>query len=215
MFLSFSSSALLFVKLHDIRTWCSFPAYSFSGPRNAKNLGVDNNRPAEENLHVVTLQSQGCVRSSFAVIPIILCSHGSESAPFHCSTVRTVRSWKPDYKLNPIRTLAAQLLTHGRVETTLPRAKKLQIVADKLVTVSKKVPEVLHVFLFNNNAPQSTIGAKQQVRAFLRSEALTQKVFGEMSSHYENRSGGYTMLRVTRTRSGDAAVMATVQYVKP
>jgi large subunit ribosomal protein L17 len=98
-----------------------------------------------------------------------------------------------------VRTLAAQLLTHGRVETTLPRAKKLQIVADKLVTVSKK----------------STIGAKQQVRAFLRSEALTQKVFGEMSSHYENRSGGYTMLRVTRTRSGDAAVMATVQYVKP
>ena len=105
------------------------------------------------------------------------------------------------------------MLTHGKVETTLPRAKQLQIVADKLVTVSKKVLDPLHVFLFNNNAPQSTIGAKQQVRAFLRSEALTQKVFGEMRSHYENRSGGYTVLRVTRTRTGDAAVMATVQYV--
>jgi len=89
------------------------------------------------------------------------------------------------------------MVTHGKVETTLSRAKDLRIIAEKLITLGKK----------------ATLQARQQSRAILGSEYLTQKLFSDLALRYQSKSGGYTRVLVTRLRKGDSATLAMVQYL--
>lgn len=107
------------------------------------------------------------------------------------------------------RNLATSLVLHGHVETTLPRAKELKRIADKLVTLGKK--NSLHArrqamkFLFAINRTET--GNAQKLTA-------VHKLFEEIAPRYTERTGGYTRVLRTRIRPGDKAQLAVIQFVE-
>jgi len=108
-----------------------------------------------------------------------------------------------------LRNLATSLVLHNRIETTLPKAKELKRVADKLVTLAKK--DSLHarrqamtfLFAINRHAEGSA-------------EKLTpvHKLFTEIAPRYAERNGGYTRVIRTRKRDGDKAQLALIEFVE-
>ena len=96
-----------------------------------------------------------------------------------------------------LRTMADQLIQHERIETTVPKAKELRRVADKMITLGKEGP----------------LSARRRAKAILRTDASLIKLFGPLAERYEGRSGGYTRVTQTRIRVGDAAKMAYIEYI--
>jgi len=96
-----------------------------------------------------------------------------------------------------LRTMADQLIQHERIETTVPKAKELRRVADRMITLGK----------------EGTLAARRRARAILRTDASIIKLFGPLAERYKEREGGYTRVKQTRTRVGDAAKMAYIEYV--
>ena len=96
-----------------------------------------------------------------------------------------------------LRTMADQLIQHERIETTVPKAKELRRVADKMITLGK----------------EGTLSARRRAKAILRTDASLIKLFGPLAERYEGRSGGYTRVTQTRIRVGDAAKMAYIEYI--
>lgn len=96
-----------------------------------------------------------------------------------------------------LRQLTTDLLDHGKLETTFCRAKEIQPIADKMITLGKK----------------GDLAAYRQALSFLTKEDVAHKLFKETASKYTDRNGGYT--RVTRigARRGDAAEMAIIELV--
>ena len=96
-----------------------------------------------------------------------------------------------------LRQLVTDLLRNGKLETTFFRAKEVQPVAEKMITLAKKGG------LFNY----------RRALAFITKEDVAKKLFDEIGAKYADRNGGYT--RVTRTgpRRGDAAEMAVIELV--
>lgn len=108
-----------------------------------------------------------------------------------------------------LRNLATSLVLHNQIETTLPKAKELRRVADKLVTLGKK----------------GTLHARRQAMEVLfavhRTEAgnkeklsAVHRLFTEIAPRYSERNGGYTRVIRTRKRDGDNAQMAIIQFVE-
>jgi len=93
--------------------------------------------------------------------------------------------------------LAVSLITHEQIKTTLPKAKDLRRVADKMVTLGKK----------------GTVSARRQAMAYLRSEDAVKKLFDTLAGRYEERPGGYTRVLKAGFRYGDAAPMAVIEFV--
>ena len=96
-----------------------------------------------------------------------------------------------------LRQLTTDLLDHGKLETTFCRAKEIQPIADKMITLGKK----------------GDLAAYRQALSFLTKEDVAHKLFKETAPKYTDRNGGYT--RVTRigARRGDAAEMAIIELV--
>ena len=96
-----------------------------------------------------------------------------------------------------LRQLTTDLLDHGKLETTFCRAKEIQPIADKMITLGKK----------------GDLAAYRQALSFLTKEDVAHKLFKETAPKYVDRNGGYT--RVTRigARRGDAAEMAVIELV--
>jgi len=109
-----------------------------------------------------------------------------------------------------LRNLATNLVLHGRITTTLPKAKDLRRVADKLVTLAKA----------------DTLAARRQALAYLepinREEAgnsekrtAVHKLFTELAPGFKEREGGYTrVVRLSSLRDGDRAEMAIIEFVE-
>lgn len=95
------------------------------------------------------------------------------------------------------RNMAASLLRHETVKTTLPKAKELRRVVEPLITLAKQD------------------GASRRRLAFdrLRDEAAVGKLFGELGPRFKDRPGGYLRILKTGWRAGDAAPMAVVQLL--
>jgi large subunit ribosomal protein L17 len=93
--------------------------------------------------------------------------------------------------------MAASLIRHEQIKTTLPKAKDLRRVVDKLITLGKR----------------GDLHARRQAWAMLRSDALTQKLFGPLAERYKDRPGGYTRVIKAGFRYGDAAPMALIELV--
>jgi len=93
--------------------------------------------------------------------------------------------------------LAVSLITHEQIKTTLPKAKDLRRVADKMVTLGKK----------------GTVAARRQAMGYLRSEDAVKKLFDTLAGRYEERPGGYTRVLKAGFRYGDAAPMAVIEFV--
>ena len=93
--------------------------------------------------------------------------------------------------------MAAALLKHEQIKTTLPKAKELRPVVDKLITLGKR----------------GNLHARRQADSVLRDRALTAKLFDTLATRYAERNGGYTRVLKAGFRHGDAAPMAVIELV--
>ena len=93
--------------------------------------------------------------------------------------------------------MAVSLLTHEQIKTTLPKAKELRRVADKLITLGKK----------------GTLHSRRKAASFLRDDVALVKLFSVLSERYQDRPGGYTRVLKAGFRHGDAAPMAVIELV--
>ncbi len=97
--------------------------------------------------------------------------------------------------------LTGSLIEHGRIRTTLAKAKALRPVAEKLVTLGKK----------------GDVHASRQAVAFLgqnqRSKTLAKKLIDEISVANKDRQGGYCRITKLGVRTSDAAPMAIIEWV--
>ena len=96
-----------------------------------------------------------------------------------------------------MRNMAASLLRHETIRTTLPKAKELRRVVEPLITLGKS----------------DSLASRRRAFAQLRDEQLVEKLFGELGPRYQTRPGGYTRILRMMPRPGDAAPMALMQLV--
>jgi large subunit ribosomal protein L17 len=96
------------------------------------------------------------------------------------------------------RNMVTSLIYHERIMTTLPKAKELRRVAEKVITLGKK-GELHH---------------RQLVGGILREKAAVSKLFEIIAPRYSDRPGGYTrVMKLMRQRRGDSANMAYIELV--
>jgi len=95
------------------------------------------------------------------------------------------------------RNMAHALIKHEQITTTLPKAKELRPVAEKLITLGKR----------------GGLHARRQAYAQLRDDVIVAKLFGALADRYKARAGGYTRVLKAGIRYGDAASMAVIELV--
>lgn len=93
--------------------------------------------------------------------------------------------------------MAVSLLTHEQIKTTLPKAKELRRVADRMVSLGKR----------------GDLHARRQAAAYLRDEEAVSKLFSSLAERYKDRPGGYTRVLKAGFRYGDASPMAVIELV--
>ncbi len=93
--------------------------------------------------------------------------------------------------------LANALFKHEQITTTLPKAKDLRPIAEKLVTLGKR----------------GDLHARRQALSVLRDEKVVSKLFSALAGRYKNREGGYTRVLKAGFRHGDMAPMAVIELV--
>ena len=101
------------------------------------------------------------------------------------------------------RNMAASLLKHETIKTTLPKAKELRRVVEPLITLAR------------NSDGTSTDSVRRRRLAFsrLRDEVAVGKLFTELGPRFKERNGGYLRILKIGFRAGDAAPMAVVQLL--
>ena len=104
---------------------------------------------------------------------------------------------RSDQRKAMLRAMVTYLLENGQIKTTLPRAKEVAPLAEKMITLAKK-----------NN-----LAAYRQALSFLTKEDVAKKLFDQIGPKYATRDGGYTRVVKIGPRRGDAAEMAIVQLV--
>ncbi len=95
------------------------------------------------------------------------------------------------------RNMANALIKHEQITTTLPKAKELRPVAEKLITLGKR----------------GGLHARRQAYAELRDNAMVSKLFTTLADRYKARPGGYCRVLKAGIRYGDAADMAVIELV--
>ena len=101
------------------------------------------------------------------------------------------------HRMATFANMAVALLKHEQIKTTLPKAKELAPVVDKLVTLGKT----------------GTLHARRQALAFLQDIKITAKLFDTLAPRYAARKGGYTRVLKAGFRYGDMAAMAMIELV--
>ena len=96
-----------------------------------------------------------------------------------------------------LRQLVTDLLENGKLETTFYRAKEVQPVVEKMITLGKK----------------GNLAAYRKAMSYVTKEDVVQKLFKEIAPKYADRNGGYTRVTRTGARRGDAAEMAVIELV--
>jgi len=96
-----------------------------------------------------------------------------------------------------LRQQVTDLLENGKIETTFYRAKEVQPVAEKMITLGKK----------------GNLAAYRKAMSYVTKEDVVQKLFKEIAPKYADRNGGYTRVTRTGARRGDAAEMAVIELV--
>lgn len=102
-----------------------------------------------------------------------------------------------DHRIATLRNLVTSLLENGRIETTLPKAKEVRCMAEKMITLGKT----------------NTLHTRRQALAYITKEDVVTKVFEEIAPKYSDRNGGYTRIVKMGPRRGDAAEMAIIELV--
>lgn len=102
-----------------------------------------------------------------------------------------------NHRKSMLRNLVTSFLRHGRLETTATRAKELQPLAEKIITLGKR----------------GDLHARRQAEAYLLDESVTKKVFDVLAPRYQERQGGYTRIVKIGPRRGDGAPMVIIELV--
>ena len=93
--------------------------------------------------------------------------------------------------------MAAALIKHEQIKTTLPKAKDLRPIVERLITLGKG----------------GTLHHRRQALAVLQDAALAEKLFSTLAERYASRAGGYTRVLRAGFRYGDSAPMAVIELV--
>ena len=94
--------------------------------------------------------------------------------------------------------MAAALLKHEQIKTTLPKAKDLRPIVEKLISLGKR----------------GRLHDRRRAFAMLRDDATTAKLFDTLADRYADRSGGYTRVIKAGYRYGDTAPMAVIELIE-
>ena len=95
------------------------------------------------------------------------------------------------------KNMAQAIIKHEQIITTLPKAKTMKPIVDKLITLAKK----------------GGLHARRQAFSKLRDDKMVTKLFGTLASRYADRTGGYTRVLKAGFRYGDSAAMAVIELV--
>jgi large subunit ribosomal protein L17 len=93
--------------------------------------------------------------------------------------------------------LAGSLIEHGRIKTTVAKAKAVRPIAEKMITLGRR----------------GDLAARRQALAYLRSNDIVHILFAEVAPRFTDRPGGYTRIVKVGPRAGDAAEMAYLEFV--
>jgi len=93
--------------------------------------------------------------------------------------------------------MAASLVKHEQIVTTLPKAKELRPVLERLVTLAKK----------------GDLASRRLVASRMRDETQTKKLFDVIGPRYADRAGGYLRIMKAGFRHGDNAAVAVIEFV--
>jgi len=105
----------------------------------------------------------------------------------------------PSHRRMLLRNLATALIEHGRIETTLAKAKEVQPFVEKLITLAKDGWNLNHF---------------RRVNAVLTQKKITFSLFHDIGPRFAGRSGGYTRIyKLAKVRQGDAAQMAVISLL--
>lgn len=96
-----------------------------------------------------------------------------------------------------LRNMVTGFLDHGRLMTTLPKAKEVRPLAEKMITLGKR--DNLH--------------ARRQLQAYLLREAVAKKVFDTIAPRFADRNGGYSRIIKLGNRKGDGADLAIIELL--
>jgi len=96
-----------------------------------------------------------------------------------------------------LRGLVTSVLEHGRIETTVVKAKEVRSMTEKMITLGKN----------------GSLHARRQALAYITKEDVVKKLFDEIAPKYADRQGGYTRIIRTAPRRGDGAEMAILELV--
>ena len=97
-----------------------------------------------------------------------------------------------------LRTMVTSFIKHEKIKTTDSKAKELRKVAEKMVSLGKR----------------GDLHARRQAAAFVREREAVGKLFGEISTRYRERAGGYTRIVKAGYRVGDNAPMSIIEFVR-
>ena len=112
-----------------------------------------------------------------------------------------------EHRAAMLSNLGAALITHGRIETTLTKAKALRPFIEKVITKAKQAAA--------KTEKKDAIHLRRLALSSIRDENAITKLFNETYKEFANRSGGYTRIyKLGQQRIGDAAEMALIEFVK-
>lgn len=101
------------------------------------------------------------------------------------------------HRMSMFANMAASLIKHEQIITTLPKAKELRPIVEKLITIGKK----------------GDLSARRQAISELRDVKMVKKLFDVLAPRYKDREGGYTRVLKAGFRKGDNAAVAVIEFV--
>ena len=102
-----------------------------------------------------------------------------------------------DQRRAMLRAMTTYLLENGKIETTFYRAKEVQPVVEKMITLAKA----------------NTLASRRKALSYVTKEDVVYKLFNEIGPKYADRNGGYTRVIRTGPRRGAAAEMAIIELI--
>jgi len=102
-----------------------------------------------------------------------------------------------DQRKAMLRNLVTSLLKHGKIETTVTRAKETRKLAEKMITLAKR----------------GDLDARRQVLSFVTEKEVVNNLFSDIAPKYVDRNGGYTRMYKMGPRRGDAAEVVILELV--
>ena len=102
-----------------------------------------------------------------------------------------------DHRKAMLRGMVTYLIENGQIETTVTRAKEVQAMAEKMITIAK----------------DNSLHSKRQVYSYITKESVAKKLIDEVAPKYAEKNGGYTRIIKTGPRRGDAAEMCIIELI--